>query len=300
MCQPGRPAAPRRRPRRCPRPACAPSRARSRAGPPCGRRPRRPRPGPSGRRRGARARRRRRQRAHAEVDVAAGLVGVAARRPARAISVDDRLDRLGGQRLVVGPAEAEPVGVGEVVRRSSRAPARPTARPARARGVVDLVVDVGDVGHERRLVALVLEEALEQREDDERAGVADVDAARRPSARRRRCPTFPGSRGSQRPHAGRCACRGGEIVRTEREATFGVRVPTGRSRVASRRRVGRSRRRSQEAFRTLPERYLGAEPGFDATYHIRLGDIGHTWEVRCTTHGARVRDGRDRPRRPTS
>ena len=29
-----------------------------------------------------------------------------------------------------------------------------------------------------------------------------------------------------------------------------------------------------EAFRTLPERYLGAEPGFDATYHVRLGDIG--------------------------
>jgi pimeloyl-ACP methyl ester carboxylesterase len=46
-----------------------------------------------------------------------------------------------------------------------------------------------------------------------------------------------------------------------------------------------------EAFRTLPERYLGAEPGFDATYHVRLGDVGRTWEVRCTTHGARVRVG---------
>ena len=34
-----------------------------------------------------------------------------------------------------------------------------------------------------------------------------------------------------------------------------------------------------EAFRALPERYLGAPPGFDATYHVRLGDIGHTWEV---------------------
>ena len=45
------------------------------------------------------------------------------------------------------------------------------------------------------------------------------------------------------------------------------------------------------AFRTLPERYLGADPGFDATYHIKLGDIGHTWEVRATTHGARVRKG---------
>ena len=47
----------------------------------------------------------------------------------------------------------------------------------------------------------------------------------------------------------------------------------------------------EEAFRTLPERYLGAEEGFDATYHVRLGDVGHTWEVRCTTHGARVRKG---------
>lgn len=47
----------------------------------------------------------------------------------------------------------------------------------------------------------------------------------------------------------------------------------------------------ESAFRTLPERYLGAEEGFDATYHVRLGDVGHTWEVRCTEHGARVRKG---------
>ena len=47
----------------------------------------------------------------------------------------------------------------------------------------------------------------------------------------------------------------------------------------------------EDAFRTLPERYLGAPHGFDATYHVRLGDVGHTWEVRCTAHGARVRKG---------
>jgi pimeloyl-ACP methyl ester carboxylesterase len=47
----------------------------------------------------------------------------------------------------------------------------------------------------------------------------------------------------------------------------------------------------EAAFRSLPDRYLGAEPGFDATYHVVLGDIGHTWEVRATTHGARVRRG---------
>src|SRR4051794_32954287 len=45
------------------------------------------------------------------------------------------------------------------------------------------------------------------------------------------------------------------------------------------------------AFRSLPERYLGAQPGFEATYHIRLRDVGHSWEVRATSHGARVRKG---------
>jgi pimeloyl-ACP methyl ester carboxylesterase len=53
----------------------------------------------------------------------------------------------------------------------------------------------------------------------------------------------------------------------------------------------------EAAFSSLPERYLGVEPGFDATYHVRLGDIGRTWEVRATTHGARVRKGVTR-RRP--
>jgi pimeloyl-ACP methyl ester carboxylesterase len=52
-----------------------------------------------------------------------------------------------------------------------------------------------------------------------------------------------------------------------------------------------------EAFRSLPERYLGADPGFDATYHVKLCDLGHTWEVRCTSHAARVRKGVTR-RRP--
>src|SRR6201991_3754970 len=49
--------------------------------------------------------------------------------------------------------------------------------------------------------------------------------------------------------------------------------------------------RVADAFHTLPARYLGAQPGFDATYHIRLGDIGRSWEVRCTALGARVRAG---------
>ena len=48
----------------------------------------------------------------------------------------------------------------------------------------------------------------------------------------------------------------------------------------------------ERAFNSLPERYLGAPPGFAATWHFRLGDIGRCWEVTCTTHGARVRAGR--------
>src|SRR6476646_7607122 len=54
---------------------------------------------------------------------------------------------------------------------------------------------------------------------------------------------------------------------------------------------GRRLQHVEEAFRTLPERYLGAPAGFDATYHVRLGDVGQTWELRCTSHGARVRKG---------
>ena len=53
----------------------------------------------------------------------------------------------------------------------------------------------------------------------------------------------------------------------------------------------------ESAFATLPDRYFGADPGFDATFHIKLTDLGQTWEVRCTTHAARVRKGATR-RRP--
>ena len=47
----------------------------------------------------------------------------------------------------------------------------------------------------------------------------------------------------------------------------------------------------EQAFRGLPGRYLGATDDLDATYHVRLADVGHTWEVRLTPHGARVRKG---------
>jgi pimeloyl-ACP methyl ester carboxylesterase len=50
----------------------------------------------------------------------------------------------------------------------------------------------------------------------------------------------------------------------------------------------------EQAFRSLPARYLGAPRGFDATYQIRLADIGHTWEVRTDSVAARVRRGASR------
>lgn len=43
-------------------------------------------------------------------------------------------------------------------------------------------------------------------------------------------------------------------------------------------------RRVHEAFSELPGRYLGAPDDFDATFEIRLGDVGRTWQVRL--HGS--------------
>jgi pimeloyl-ACP methyl ester carboxylesterase len=48
-------------------------------------------------------------------------------------------------------------------------------------------------------------------------------------------------------------------------------------------------RRVVEAFASLPVRYLGAEPGFDATFQVRLGDVGRTWEVRTRGERCEVR-----------
>jgi pimeloyl-ACP methyl ester carboxylesterase len=48
-------------------------------------------------------------------------------------------------------------------------------------------------------------------------------------------------------------------------------------------------RRVQEAFSELPGRYLGAPEGFDATFQIRLGDVGRTWQVRTCGSRCEVR-----------
>jgi pimeloyl-ACP methyl ester carboxylesterase len=54
-------------------------------------------------------------------------------------------------------------------------------------------------------------------------------------------------------------------------------------------------RRVLDAFATLPDRYLGAEPSFEAAFQIRLGDVGRSWDV--LTHGThcRVRPSAGRP-----
>ena len=63
------------------------------------------------------------------------------------------------------------------------------------------------------------------------------------------------------------------------------RTPRGASLSLQAQRV----RRTEEAFRSLPSRYLGADPGFDATFQIRLGDVGRTWEVRARGEHCHVR-----------
>ena len=85
---------------------------------------------------------------HAEVDVAAGRVGVAASRPA------PRSARRSAPIVSVacGSASGRPspsrVGVRDVARRSSRAASSALGHASLAGGVVDLVVDVGDVRDE--------------------------------------------------------------------------------------------------------------------------------------------------------
>src|SRR5262249_47422268 len=90
--------------------------------------------------------------------------------------VDNRPHRLRRQRLVVGTAETQRVGVQHVEpgHLGGQRGAGPALGP---RGVVDLVVDIGDIHHQVDPEALCLEEPLEQGEGDERARVADVDAA---------------------------------------------------------------------------------------------------------------------------
>jgi predicted lipid carrier protein YhbT len=44
----------------------------------------------------------------------------------------------------------------------------------------------------------------------------------------------------------------------------------------------------EEAFASLPERYLGADPGFSASYRIELDDLGLSWAVELDETGCAV------------
>jgi pimeloyl-ACP methyl ester carboxylesterase len=47
-------------------------------------------------------------------------------------------------------------------------------------------------------------------------------------------------------------------------------------------------RRVEDAFASLPERYLGADPGFHASYRIELDDLGLSWAVELDSDGCEV------------
>ena len=109
----------------------------------------------------------------AVVHVAVDLVGVALV-DERRDDVDNLLDVFGRLRVHGRLADAERVGVGEVL-------GDVFFRDFLARDALfvcaldDLVVHVGEVLHERHLVAAVLEIAAQHVEHDDRARVADVD-----------------------------------------------------------------------------------------------------------------------------
>lgn len=46
--------------------------------------------------------------------------------------------------------------------------------------------------------------------------------------------------------------------------------------------------RAERAFASLPDRYLGAAPGFRARVEVRLSDLGRSWEVRLGPRRCRV------------
>jgi pimeloyl-ACP methyl ester carboxylesterase len=51
---------------------------------------------------------------------------------------------------------------------------------------------------------------------------------------------------------------------------------------------GQRLQKVERAFASLPERYLGADPGFAASYRIELGDLGVSWAVELDESSCRV------------
>ena len=316
---------PTARPRRCPRPPSAPSTARSPAGPPCDRRLRRPRPGRGRRGGGATARRTRRRRARGS-----------RRRPRprrrRRASISALDQRRRSPSIVSeasgswsGRAEPERVGVGDVVR-GHLARELLGADPAARGRVVDLVVDVGDVGDERHVVALVREEALEPARRRRTAARCRRGCGCRPSARTRRCPpccrdrarragdlaaavSWSGSRARSAAYpAGATLLRergyAGHMVDPLR-SWAGRSLPLRDVRTVSARTLAGL---VEEGFRTLPERYLGAARAStspttcaSATWATPSRSAARSTARACaraSAHAPAGRRHRDRRRRP--
>ena len=214
------------------------------------------------------------------------------------------VDRLAGQRLVVGPAEPQRVGVGDVGGGHLRAPARrwPTRR---ARRGVDLVVDVGDVVTSVDAVALVLEEPLEQREDDERPRVADVDPAvdGRPAGVDAHAAAGRGSSGRSWPVRVSCRRIVAQSVRqpTRRQCDSDPAVRVRLRPPCRRERLVRTQRLEavDEAFRIAPRALPRRRPGLRR--HLprhASATSGTPGRSAARAHAARVRKGGTTRRAP--
>ncbi len=220
-------------------------------------------------------------------------------------------DRLARQGLLIGPSEPEEVGVVLVGRRHLLG--QDLAGDAGLAGRhVDLVVDVRDVCHELDVVALVGQKPLEQGEDDERAGVAHVHAAvdRRPAGidphsprgLGDELPDLPGPSVMERHGAqrGRTLAPAGCRRRIRPHENLHARDHPGQSSPLIRWRCP-SPQTDPAVWRTSRPRsgpclsaIWAPIPGSTRPTTSGCCDLGHTWEVRCTAHGARVRKGATR------
>src|SRR5262245_45070603 len=120
-------------------------------------------------------------------------------------------------------------------------------------------------------------------------------------------PTLPGSRGSSW-RAFPPSVSWMVTLRTRALSRRGSRrdgLPTSRSRRGTGRRLGRypavavaegvaledhRSRRIEDAFAGLPDRYLGADPGFSATYRVELEDVRRSWIVELSAERCEVFD----------
>ena len=185
------------------------------------------------------------------------------------MKLHDRRHRLGRLREVVGHAEPEIAGVLEVP--LGRALGELGARARR--GVVDLVVDVGDVVDELRVVAGRLQPRAQPHADDERARVADVRAR----VHRRAADVHahrPGSAQAAR-RASACRCRkahGFRVVRARSASSRGSARSTAQSSGPRSRPVSATR----NAFRLPPTAFSSRTIAFASSLSSVSGNCARS------------------------